>query len=283
AILYELLTGRPPFRGATVLDTLQQVKTAEPVPPSRLVPGLPRDVETIALMCLQKDPGRRYESAAALAEDLRRFRAGEPIVAGPVGSVERTWRWCRRNPVVAGSLGATAVALVAVAILSTIFAVKQTEARRQADLSLAISEYERGQALCEKEEIGPGMLRLISSWRSAVRAGDAAWQDAARANLAAWQSRYPTLLTALPPVNPLTRVAFSPDGKTILTGCEDSTARLWNAATGQPIGEPMRHEGAVWAVAFSPDGRTVLTGSWDRTARLWDAATGKPAGRPLEP
>ena len=114
AILYELLTGRPPFRGATVLETLEQVKTAEPVPPSRLVPGLPRDVETIALKCLQKDPGKRYDSAAALAEDLRRFRAGEPIVARPVRPVERTWRWCRRNPVLAGSLGATAAALVAV-------------------------------------------------------------------------------------------------------------------------------------------------------------------------
>ena len=76
-------------------------------------------------------------------------------------------------------------------------------------------------------------------------------------------------------------MAFSPDGKTILTGCWDRTARLWDAATGRPIGQPMRHPDVVWAVAFSPDGKTILTGGQDKTARLWDAATGQPVGPPL--
>src|SRR5262249_24913249 len=111
AILYELLTGRPPFRGATVLETLEQVQSAGAVSPSRLVPKLPRDIETICLKCLQKDPARRYVSADELAEDLRRFQAGEPIVARHVGELERAWRWCRRNPAVA-SLGAGVASLL---------------------------------------------------------------------------------------------------------------------------------------------------------------------------
>src|SRR5262249_14170783 len=111
AILYELLTGRPPFRGATVLDTLEQVKTTEPVAPSRLVPGTPRDVETIALKCLQKDPARRYASAGDLAEDLLRFLDGRPIVARPVPFWERGIKRARRRPAIAALISAVLLLL----------------------------------------------------------------------------------------------------------------------------------------------------------------------------
>src|SRR5262249_36980009 len=92
-ILYELLTGRPPFQGDSILEVLEQVKTRPPVPPGRLQPGTPRDLETICVKCLEKGAGQRYPTAAALAEDLHCFQAGEPIVARPIGLPERTWRW----------------------------------------------------------------------------------------------------------------------------------------------------------------------------------------------
>ncbi|HEV2947870.1 MAG TPA: serine/threonine-protein kinase, partial [Gemmataceae bacterium] len=112
AVLYELLTGRPPFRGATMWETIEQVQKQEPVPPSRLQPKVPRDLETICLKCLQKEPTRRYKDAAALAEDLRRFVAGEPILARPVSTPERLMRWCRRNPKVASLIGTVFVLLL---------------------------------------------------------------------------------------------------------------------------------------------------------------------------
>ncbi len=140
AILYELLTGRPPFRAATALETLAQVKDADPVPLTRLQPGLPRDVETICMKCLEKSPGRRYATALDLAEDLRRFLAGEPILAHQPPFWERAWKRARRRPALAAALTFSAAAVVLLLVGTLYFntqlhdSVRKAQAAEQAAL-----------------------------------------------------------------------------------------------------------------------------------------------------
>jgi WD40 repeat protein/tetratricopeptide (TPR) repeat protein len=295
ATLYELLTLRPPFPEPDRAKLIEQVMHEEPTPPQKLDRRIPRDLETIVLKALAKEPGQRYTTSEQMAEDLRRFGADRPILARRISTAERAWRWCKRNPLLAGAAGAVAAALVAVAVISLIYAKKISglatdlaedrqslrKSLSQSNRLLAIRNFERGQAACEKGEIGPGMLWMIESWRSAVAAGDPVWQHAARANLAAWRPHYPRLRMVLSHPMPVLHAAFSPDGRTVISGSMDGTAQLWDAASGQRIGSPLQQGGEWIDVGFSPDGKIALTSSDGKPGRLWDAVTGQPIGPTL--
>ena len=112
AVMYDMITGRPPFKGETVMDTLNQVQKLEPLPPARLAPKVPLDLQTICLKALQKDPKKRYETAGAMGEDLRRFLAGEPILARPTPAWERTLKWVKRRPTLASLIGISSLMVV---------------------------------------------------------------------------------------------------------------------------------------------------------------------------
>jgi WD40 repeat protein len=297
AVLYRLLTGRPPFQAATPFETILQVLADEAVPPSRLNAKVPRDLETICLKCLQKDPPKRYLAAEALAGDLRRFQVGEPIVARPVGSAERLVKWVKRRPVVAALL--TTILLVTLAGVGGIsWALAMALDEKAKALSASATALEE-KTRAEKQLLRAEWLVYAGQIGFAQRewqAGDVghAWQllQATRQDFRAWEHDY---LYTLFNSNQRTfrgysgPVVFSPDGKRLaatrevfdqarrahvkilrIDGREEmlslpSTAhfavKILDIHSGQEMLSLPGQSAPVKSLAFSPDGKRLVSAS----------------------
>jgi WD40 repeat protein len=285
AILYETMTGRAPFQADTPLETLQQVVGEEPALPSRLKPKLPRDLETICLKCLLKEPARRYASAAALADDLQRFLSGEPIRARPVGRTEKVWRWCRRNPTLAGAVAAASVFLVSGTVVSSLLAF---QARREAGRADEEAASARAAKLFSDRRFYASEMKLASlDWEARhvgfvmqrLREQEPHGADAADLRGIEWyylrrhcELEYRTLKGH---ADRVTGVAFSPDGQWLASASRDGTLRVWNTADGKGILTLQEHTGPVWGLAFSQDGTYLASAGGDGTVKVWDAASGR--------
>jgi WD40 repeat protein/tRNA A-37 threonylcarbamoyl transferase component Bud32 len=293
AILYHALTGRPPFKGPSVLDTLEQVRSREAVRPRQLQPDVPRDLETVCLKCLEKDPRKRYADAAALADDLRAYLESRPIQARPVTLWDKSVKWAKRSPWVAFLCGLVLGVAALGAGLSywqwreaqTEHLARDVEHQRALKLLFRLS-MDRASDLCQQGEVARGMLWLtraldISHDDSFPPEEVEALRRSVRANLGAWRGRLHALRHVLPHPAPVDTAIFSPNGRLAIAACSDYRVRLWHSATGSTAARPLEHPAAVLALCCSPNNGLILTGCADGGARLWDALSGRLVGAVL--
>jgi WD40 repeat protein len=304
-ILYELLTGHCPFRGPTALHTLDLVRSREPLPPRRIQPAVPHDLETICLKCLHKDPARRYPGAEALADDLGRFLHGHPILARPTGTVERAWKWTRRHPAVA-ALSVAWIVTTALALLLVSWQWRRAEdkaaaetrahaearrARLQAVRGQSELAMEHGRAFCERGEIGQGMLWLARSLRLAAEARDEELGRAVRINLADWSARLGRPLARLQLGAPARDLAFRADGRVLVSLGDDGSLHRWDTDTWHEAAPPCaaraRDEGR--AARWDPERGRIVAQGWrllvaprDGPVRVWDVASLRVSALPPE-
>jgi serine/threonine protein kinase len=280
AILYQMLTGRPPFVGATPLETLDLVRYAEPVPPSRLRPNVPRDLETIAVCCLQKDPKRRYLSAAALADDLERFANNEPIRARPVGAIEKARKWCRRRPAVAAMIAAMVLLIASGLITVTLLWQNAIGARNDERLARAREKAERERVESRSAELLIANARFawlnddIESARKSLTECPPEYRNAdwAAINRACAASK----LVVPPGDVGIETIAISPDLKRIAAGTVLGQVFVWDTQTGAVVARVHLPGHAFQSIAFMRDGRvaavadvTVISG---QTGKVTGAA-----------
>jgi WD40 repeat protein len=306
-VLYELLTGELPFRGSNAM-ILDQVLREEPRPPRRLNDKVPRDLETVCLKSMAKEPRRRYASAADLADDLRRFLKGEPIQARPVGAAERLWRWCRRNPAAAGLLAVMTLTLVALGGAALWIKVARDEARQKArEEAIARDAAEKAQRKEADERAKAQQLwvrlavthgeRLADAgdlFGAAVYFAEALQRNAGRpeealqrVRLGALWRRSPRLMYLFAHEEAVAQAAVSADGRYVFTLDKGRRLRARHAVTGQPLFQPFQFDARVRQLSFSADGLRVLTVGGNSSppadeVQVWDATRGTPLSPPLK-
>ncbi|QDU63632.1 Serine/threonine-protein kinase PknB [Planctomycetes bacterium Pan216] len=287
--LYEMLTLRCPFVDADPKRLIQRVEREEPKSPRSVDPSIPRDLETVVLKAMSKEPSGRYTSAAALRDDLERFLEHKPIAARPIRPWERLWRWGRRNPATAAASLLTFVTIVALGGLgfgAVVHARTRTalahveyertradkERHRSQRLSARLA-LERGLALGEQGDDGRGLLWLARglaiSTPNAPRLA-----ETCRANLATFASRLHRLEAVTDAGSIVTTMALTPDGEVLLTLGADGSIGSWSRRTLAPVGPRLEHADTVADFALSPDGHLVATACADGKVRLWDWAAG---------